>query len=457
MAGPKVSVFGAGSHFFGKKVVSDIASHAAFAGGTLALVDTNPEVLGTMMRLARRLFETTGADVTLLGSTDRREVMADSDFMIFTFAQNNAHYRGLDTQIAAKYGMRMASGDTIGPGGIFRALREVPQALAIARDAEELAPRAWILNYVNPTAVLGMALRRYSPGVRSMAICDGLHEPYHTLKLCAMVGILPEDATSVPPEVSRRLDVAIAGVNHCTWLLRFTYDGQDKMPALLGKVAELAQEERSQATGSSKWRYNHAYALQLFEIYGAWPTITAHTKEYVPFFQGHGVGTIDPEPLSLFDAQGRAAEMAKVWRATQAQASGDADIAGLLGGSRTDMATEMMETMWNDLGKPFYINTANRGAVTNLPADAFIEVRCGLDMHGPRPQPVGDLPRGVLALTHQVLDTHELTAEAAVTGDRATLRRAMLTDPICNNVADADNCVAELLEAERDALPDYWF
>ena len=95
--------------------------------------------------------------------------------------------------------------------------------------------------------------------------------------------------------------------------------------------------------------------------------------------------------------------------------------------------------------------------MTNLPADAFLELRCDMDMHGPRPQPFGPMPRGLLGLTHRLLDTHELTAEAAVTGDRAILRRAMLTDPICNNIADADACIEELLEAEREALPDYWY
>ncbi len=93
-----------------------------------------------------------------------------------------------------------------------------------------------------------------------------------------------------------------------------------------------------------------------------------------------------------------------------------------------------------------------------MPDDTFLELRCDLGMeNGPQPQPFGAFPRGVLALQHQLIDTHELTAEAAVTGVRATLRRAMLTDPICNNIADADNCLDELLETERDALPDYWF
>jgi alpha-galactosidase len=109
------------------------------------------------------------------------------------------------------------------------------------------------------------------------------------------------------------------------------------------------------------------------------------------------------------------------------------------------------------LGKPFFINTANRGAIPNLPDDAFLELRCHVDMNGPQPLPVGPFPRGALALQYQVLDTHELTAEAAVTGDRAVLRRAMLTDPICNNIVDADNCIAELLEAQRDVLPAYWY
>ena len=122
-----------------------------------------------------------------------------------------------------------------------------------------------------------------------------------------------------------------------------------------------------------------------------------------------------------------------------------------------DHATDIVESMWGGLNKQFYINSANRGAVTNLTDDAFLELRCDLDMRGPRPQFFGKMPRGLLGLTQEVLDTHELTAEAAVTGDRALLRRAMLADPICNNIRDADACLADLLKAERDVLPPYWY
>ena len=457
MRGPKTAVIGAGSYIFGKKILVDVARSDVLGNGELALVDTDPVKLETMLHLAERVVEATGSRLKVIGSVDRREVLAGSDCVVFSFARRNAHYRGLDTRIAAKHGIHMCSSDTIGPGGIFRALREVPQAIAIAQDVRELAPQAWILNYVNPSTVIGMALRRYVPQARSMAICDGLHEPYVTLELCRRAGILAGDATQIPPDVASKLDLAIAGVNHCTWLLRMRYDGVDMLPKLRQQWAAHAQREREHATGGSKARYNYAYAIKLLDLYGAWPALVGHTKEYVPFFQGYGVAQVDPEPITLFDADTRAAQMAAAWEETKAYSSGSKDIADLLQPRRSDMAADMIESMWASLGKSFYINTANRGAVTNLPDDAFIELRCDLDMHGPRPQPVGEFPRGLLALQYQVLDTHELTAEAAATGDRTILRRAMLTDPICNNIEDADNCIAELLEAERDALPEYWF
>lgn len=457
MPGPKITVLGAGSYFFGKAVIHKMATSQVLAGGTLALVDTDAKVLDAMMRLAQRVFDETKCGVKVIGSTDRRKVMADADFVVLTFSRRNAYFRGLDTKIAAKHGIRMCSSDTIGPGGIFRALREVPLALEMARDAHKLAPNAWVINFVNPTTVMGMALRRYAPEVKSFALCDGHHEPHNTLRWCKTVGILPQDAKAVPPDVFAKLDLAIGGVNHCTFIVRFRYDGKDMLPVLRQKVAEWVENEAKKPHEHSKARFNHLYALQLFDLYGAYPTAVGHTKEYVPFFQGYGVKAVAPEPITLFDGKGRAKEMAKAWKVTEDYASGKLSVSEFLQKVHNDHASDIIEGMWGNLGKQFYINSPNRGAVTNLPDDAFLELRSDIDMRGPRPQPFGAFPRGLLALQHQVLDTHELTAEAAVTGDRAILRRAMLTDPICNNIGDADACIADLLKAEREALPAHWF
>ena len=216
-------------------------------------------------------------------------------------------------------------------------------------------------------------------------------------------------------------------------------------------------EERGKPSEFAKGRNNWSYALQLFDLYGALPTIIGHTKEYVPFWQGYGVAPNRPEPLKLFEADVRAVQMAEAWKVTEAYARGKRTEKEFVKTIGNDHATDIIESMWAGLNKPFYVNSANRGSVTNLAADAFLELRCDLDMRGPRPQPFGVMPRGLLALTQEVLDTHELTVEAAVTGSRSILRRAMLTDPIVNNIGDADACITDLLAAEKDGLPAYWY
>jgi len=438
-------------------VIHKMATSPVMKGGTLALVDTDKKVLATMMNLARRVFAEKGCDVKLIGSTNRKEVMKGSDFIVLTFSEKNAYYRGVDTKIAKKHGITMCSSDTIGPGGIFRAMREIPHALAVAKDAEKLAPEAWMINFINPTTVIGMALRRYAPKMKSFALCDGNHEPYNTINWCKHVGILPADANSIPADVYNKLDIAIGGVNHCTWLTRFNYDKKDMFPAFRKVILKRIEEELANPSKKSKPRLNNSYALQLFDLYDAYPTAISHTKEYVPFFQGYGVAKNLPEPIRPFDAKLRAKEMAAAWKTTEQYAKGELSVDEFEKKVGNDHATDIIESMWGNLGKSFYINSSNRGVVTNLPDDAFLELRCHVDMHGPRPLKFGAFPRGLLALQHQLLDTHELTAEAAVTGDMKTLRKAMLTDPLCNNIGDADGCIKDLLKAEKSVLPSYWY
>ena len=456
--GPKVVVIGAGSYFFGKPVIWNMVNSEILRGGTLALVDTKADVLDTMMQVAKRAIEATGAPTKLIGSTDRREVLKDADFVVLSFSFRNAYYRGIDTRISRKYGVTMCSSDTIGPGGIFRALREVPEILRVAEDLRELAPAAWLINFINPTTVNGIALMRCAPNVKSFALCDGNHEPHARLSFMKWAGVLPEDAKTIPPEMAAKFDIALGGINHCTWVTRCTYDGQDRLPNWRARLArEAAAEYEREPSPKAKPRLNQNYALQLMDLYGAFPTAVSHTKEYVPFFQGYGITPNTPEPIIAFDGYNRDEEMREAWDATVKLATGETPIARFLKEGRGDHATDIIESMWGDLKKPFYINSPNRGAVTNMPDDAFLELRCDLDMNGPRPQPFGLMPRGLLGLQMQVLDTHELTAEAAVTCDRGTLLKAMATDPIVNNLGDARNIMNELLEAEREHLPEAWF
>ena len=469
MTSPKVVVIGAGSFFFGRPVIWNMVHSPILRGGTLALVDTDPKVLKTYKTLAEKTIAATKSPTKLIASTDRRKVLKDADFVILSFSDRNAHHRKMDCEIALKYGVRMCSGDTIGSGGIFRACREIPKALDMARDIEALAPNAWTINFVNPTTVLGIALMRYAPNVRSFAICDGLHEPYYRVKMLKAVGILPKDAPdAIPPAIERDLQFWSMGVNHFTWVTRFEYKGKDYLPAWRKVVAEQSKREldevkaqsgglQSDNNATSKAKFNATYSLQLMDIFNAFPDRIGHTKEYVPFYQGHGQLPNQPTPLAIFDADERTRKMQAHYDLSVAYATGKKPIKEFIAEGRGDHATDIIEGMWGNLGKTFYVNTPNRGAVTNMANDAFLEARSHLDMNGPVPLPMGDMPRGLLGLEQQVLDTHELTAAAAATYDRGLLRQAMLVDPIMNNIEDADAVIKETLERQKDALPEGWY
>ena len=146
-----------------------------------------------------------------------------------------------------------------------------------------------------------------------------------------------------------------------------------------------------------------------------------------------------------------------MWRQVDDFISGALPISAFMETLGPDHATDLIENIVGGLGQPFFINTYNRGAVENLADDAFLELLCDIDLTGPRPRPVGEMPRGLRGLTEIVLDTHELTAEAVVKADYNLLRRAMMTDPLSNSVADADAILRDLLAAEREALPDHWY
>ena len=181
--GPKVTILGAGSLFFGRQAIWQMVHSPHLNKGTLALVDTDPVRLAKLDRLARMVVEANGVDLRIESSLDRRDLLAGSDFVVLSFARDTVRYRGLDTQISAKYGIRMCSGDTIGPGGVFRALRELPVILDCARDVMELCPDAWVINYINPSTVNGMALKRYAPDAGLAAV---LHAAGAAVERCRL-------------------------------------------------------------------------------------------------------------------------------------------------------------------------------------------------------------------------------------------------------------------------------
>ncbi len=454
MRSPKVVVIGAGSLFFGRQALWQMLDSDVLRHGTLAYVDVDKERLDKMMGLGRLMIDHLDSPLTLEGSSERRDVLPGADFIVLSFANDGVKYRGIDCDISKKYGTLMGSGDTIGPGGIFRAMRELPVILKVADDVRELCPNAWVINYINPTTVNGIGLMRHASDLKSFALCDGHHMPQMKHSYLVQAGIAP-DAESVTPEMMDKLDMRVAGINHFTWVLSLKYDGKDLLPIVRKDLEAAAAKEKDE--GSSKGRFNSTYCLELWDLYGAYPDTMAHTKEYVPYWQGHNTSDSKLPALSTFDAPARQKIHDAMWKEVEGYISGELPPSQFVSKYGPDHATDIIESMGGGLGKQFYINQPNRGAVENMDDDAFFELLSNVDMDGPRPLPVGSFPKGIRALEQQVLETHELTVEAIVNRDRTLLRRAMCLDPIVNSIPDADAIIADLLDAERPALPDEWF
>ncbi|WP_091156066.1 glycoside hydrolase family 4 [Paenibacillus sp. 453mf] len=453
---PKVVVLGAGSLFFGRQAIWQMVHSEHLNKGTLALVDTNEERLNKLVQLAKMVVQANKADLKIEGSIDRRQVLKDADFVVLSFAEDTVKYRGLDCAISEKYGIRMCSGDTIGPGGIFRAMRELPVIMECARDIEELCPEAWVINYINPSTVHGIALTRYAPKLKSFALCDSHHMPHKKIIYAERAGII-NNRSEYTAEIDNKFDLRIAGVNHFTWLLKAEYEGRNVLPAIAESLKRSAETETVGGDTGAKALFNDAISYQLYDIFGYVPTCTAHTKEYVPYYQGLGKLKDAIPPLSIWETEDRYKRHEEMWEQVDHFISGKIPIEQYMTSFGPDHATDIIENMVGGLGKPFYINTLNMGAVTNMNDDAFLELLCEVDMNGVKPLPVGEMPRGIRGMQELVLDTHELTAEAVIEGSREKLRRAMLTDPLVNSIADADQIIIELLELEKEMIPEHWY
>lgn len=444
---PVVTIVGAGSLFFGRQAIWSMHHLTGLKGGTLRLVDTDPHNLGRMEKLARMAVEGGSEALTVEACDNVREALPGSDFVVLSFSERNAYYRGIDCRIAARYHIRMCSGDTIGPGGVFRTLREFGPIMDVAKAVEELCPDAWLINYVNPSAIFGIALMRHFNG-NCFALCDSHHMPRKKEQYLKLAG---GDASQ--PD---RFDFRIAGVNHFTFLLSATLDGEDVLPRIHDAFRGFATDERDE--GHSKARFNNFITAQMGDVFGAIPTCTGHTKEYVPYYQARAAVPEPIAPLAVFDASGREKETADMWSQIDDYLAGRKTMGEFHEKTCSDHATDIINTMVTRDGRTYFINVPNARAtdgsrpVENLPADAFLELHCRLDQNGPVPFPVGEMPLGLRALQMQILDCHELTVEACVKKDRALLVRALAMDPLVNSIATAEAVIQDLYEAEKEAL-----
>ncbi|GAA2481545.1 alpha-glucosidase/alpha-galactosidase [Winogradskya humida] len=424
-----IAFLGAGSVVFTRELLADILSFDELRGVTLALHDIDAERLETAEAIARRTASQLGAEPVITTSLDRRAVLDGADFVINAIQVGMHEATVRDFEIPAKYGLRQTIADTLGIGGIFRALRTFPVLHGIADDMRELCPDAWLLNYTNPMAMNIGYLAAVAPDLKAVGLCHSVFWTVHDL--CELLGV-PLD------EVEYRA----AGVNHQAWLLRWEHRGESLYPRLdelLAKDPELRRRVR----------------MDMYSRIGYFPTETSeHSSEYVPWYLHHD-SEIERLRIPVGDYLRISADNVAEYHATRKSvlAGEPLDISR----EATEYAPQVIHSITTGTRRIVHANVANTGLITNLPQGYAVEVPCVVDALGVRPEFVGDLPLQCAAPNRSFISVGELTVRAAITGDKRMVRQAAMADPNTAATLTVDQIWSlcdELTAAHGDLMPE---
>lgn len=444
---PTISIIGAASTTFGPKVLRDIYNHPALGGSTYNFIDINEERLEAYEKLANRVNDRLENPVVIRSSTERRDLLAGSDYVIITVDTGHYNTWRQDFEKPVEYGIRQIYGELGGPGGLFHALRQIPVHLEIAADIAELCPNAMVMVASNPLNRICLTLERYADIGQIVGLCHG-SEMAPNLYLNDLLGIDGSD-----------MDFLAAGVNHFAWILelRRKSTGEDLYP-LLKETLAIATPD------------NQMLSRKMLEIFGYFPgTFDTHFGEYISFAYEYGIRGLDFE-AHLEQERNR-------WEYLKALANDDAewDQFDQQYGGQDVLSPELRldeffaPRSWVDtLAFPIMnaiatnhritmpvLNLLNHGTIENLPSNIFVEAPAMVDSTGIHPLRIGPLPHPIAALLRRDVDQMEMIVEAGVKGDRNLVLQAMLLDPVVDSVKNAERLLDEMMRINAAYLPQF--
>jgi alpha-galactosidase len=443
-----IVLIGAGSTVFTPGLMRDLVGSGTFEGWTVHLVDLNAEAAEVMARVGARMAEARGADLTFVPHTDRREALPGARIVTTTIAVGAAEGWRLDLEVPSRYGIAQTVGDSVGPGGVLRALRHVPELVAIARDVADLAPQAQLVNYSNPLSanVRGVTAET---GVATIGLCHGTA---HTLaRLNADLGLSGRSA---------EVHATFAGLNHLCWLLDYRLGSEDLYPRLAALVADNAGGQDAPSTSTEG--VHLPVSADLFRTFGRYPAPgDRHVAEFFGWYlrSGAGVG-VDEDHLPWGLQGGRddtiryIDQKGDLWQRLHDQADGKLPAAPVDG---DDQEAERLVSIAEALvtGREHVelaVNLPNAGAIANLPPDAVVEVPAVVGARGVTGLSVGPLPSAIAAVLTARAEQQELTVQAALRGDRALAVQALALDPLVPSPAVARMILDDAVRAHGRTL-----
>jgi alpha-galactosidase len=436
----KICLVGAGSTVFAQNILGDVLSNPELADSEIALFDIDAERLSTSEIMARRIGMTLGlTGLQITATTNRREALRGADFVILMMQIGG--YKPstvIDFEIPKQFGLRQTIADTLGIGGIFRALRTIPVVLDIARDMADVCPRALMMNYVNPMAMITWAMQEARPEIPYVGLCHSVQETSGHL-----ARILGEDIANI--------DYRSAGINHVAFFTKFEKSLPDgSREDLYPRLREIA--------ASDNYPEGDKVRFAVMKHFGHFVTESSeHFSEYTPWFiKRDRPDLVDKYQVPLDEYIRRCEEQIADWHTLRKDLE-NVD-APLEVEKSNEYAAAIIHGMVTGTNHLIYGNLRNNGLIDNLPAAAAVEVPCHVDRNGIQPVRVGAVPAQLAGIMRNQINVQEMTVLAALTGKREHIYHAAMLDPHTAAELSLDEirslCDA-LITAHGNYLPAY--
>jgi alpha-galactosidase len=437
----KITLIGAGSYVFTRNLCNDILLTPALQDSEITLMDIDPVRLAQARDLVQHLVSKRGLKAKITATLDRKEAVMGADYVITTFQQGGLEAYALDIDIPLQFGVGQCVGDTLGPGGVFRALRTIPVLLDLCDEMDDLAQDALLINYVNPMAA------------NCWAVSAGSGRPF--VGLCHSVQGTSEMLAKWAGVPYSEVNYLCAGINHQSFFLELRRGKQDIYPAIWKAIEDPA------IYGSEPVR------IELMKYFGYFVTESSgHASEYAPYFR-KTARMIDEELVPAFKSPGdswfdygRTGGYLRHCQQTARNLAGE--FQGVLDGVSSlaetpshEYGAAIIAAMETNLPARVNGNVPNYGVITNLPEGCTVEAPCLVDASGIQPVVVGDLPPQLAALNRTNINVQELTVEAALSGSIDAVYHAVMLDPLTAAVCTLPQIhamVTEMLQAQKQWL-----
>jgi alpha-galactosidase len=444
----QVTIVGGGSYQWTPELLADLLGTECLHGARIVLEDVDPEPLPKMAALGERLNEAMGAGVSFATSTDQRQALEGADFVIVTISTGGFRSMSVDLDVPATHGIHQSVGDSVGPGGINRALRNIPVMVGIARDMEEVCGDAWLLNITNPMTTI------------TRSVCRATGVP--TVGLCHEVGNFTMDVAIATGNRWEDVRPTVVGVNHFPVVTALEVNGEDGFELLAKLIEEhggLAAQfpgpgwELAEDFTPRQFLQRNLLKLTLFERFGAIPAAgDRHLAEFVPGILTEASDWGGRWNISLTPIATREEHQRGYVADVDAWLAGDKPLQTWSSGELPAPVIKALVT-GERLEAP--VNIPNAGQAPDLPAEAVVETMCVVDAEGIRGRDRATVPGPLAEILRRTVAVQELTVEAALAGDRHLVEAAFVLDPLAGrgDLEDTLAMAGELLAGTAEWLP----